>query len=46
MIAILAGAFVLISLIGLAVAAVDTVRFVRRTGTQGPAALTHRAYLV
>ena len=46
MIPVLAVAFVLVSLIALAFAVVDTVRFVRRTGNQVPAALTYRAYLV
>jgi hypothetical protein len=46
MIAILAVAFVLLSLAGIAFAAFDTVRFVRRTGEQVPAALTYRAYTV
>jgi hypothetical protein len=46
MIPVLAVAFVLISLIALAFAALDTVLFVRRTGDQVPAALTYRAYLV
>jgi hypothetical protein len=46
MIPVLAVAFVLGSLIALAFAALDTVRFVRRTGDQVPAALTYRAYLV
>jgi hypothetical protein len=39
-------AIVLISFIAIAIAVVDTMRFVRRTGNQAPAALTHRAYLV
>jgi len=46
MIPVLAVAFVLGSLIALAFATLDTVRFVRRTGDQVPAALTYRAYLV
>ena len=45
MIAILAVAFVLGSLVALAFAAIDTVRFVRRTGNQVPADLAYRAYL-
>ena len=46
MIAIFAVAFVLLSLAGIAFAALDTARFVRRTGEQAPAALTYRAYTV
>jgi len=46
MIPVLAVAFVLGSLVVLAFAALDTARFVRRTGDQVPAALTYRAYLV
>ena len=46
MIPVLAVALVVGSLIALAFAALDTVRFVRRTGAQVPAALTYRAYLV
>ena len=46
MIPVLAVAFVLGSLIALAFATLDTVRFVRQTGDQVPVALTYRAYLV
>jgi hypothetical protein len=38
-------AAVLIALAFIAFAVIDTVRFVRRTGAQAPAALTYRAYL-
>ena len=38
-------AFVLISVVALAIAVVDAVRFVQRTGNQTPAALTYRSYL-
>ena len=38
-------AFVLISVVAIAIAVVDAVRFVRRTGTQMPTALTYRSYL-
>ena len=38
-------AFVLISVIAMAIAVVDTVRFVRRTGNPMPTALTYRSYL-
>ena len=38
-------AFVLISVVAIAIAFVDTVRFVRRTGNQAPTALTYRSYL-
>ena len=38
-------AVVLISLIAIAVAVADTVRFARRTGNQVPADLAYRAYL-
>jgi hypothetical protein len=44
MIAIILVAFALLSLAGIAFAVLDTVRFVRRTGEQVPAALTYRAY--
>jgi hypothetical protein len=43
--AVVALAFVVISLVALAVAVADTVRFARRTGYQAPADLTYRAYL-
>ena len=36
---------VLISIVGIAVAVADTVRFVRRTGNQVPANLAYRAYV-
>jgi hypothetical protein len=38
-------AFVLISVVAIAIAVVDAVRFVQRTGTQMPTALTYRSYL-
>jgi len=38
-------AFVLISAVAIAIAVVDAVRFVHRTGNQMPAALTYRSYL-
>jgi hypothetical protein len=44
MIAILAGAFVLASLVVIAFATLDTVRFARRAGEQVPATLAFRAY--
>ena len=38
-------AFVLISVVAMAIAVVDAVRFVNRTGSQLPTALTYRSYL-
>ena len=38
-------AVVVISLVAIAVAVVDTVRFARRTGSQVPVNLAYRAYL-
>ena len=37
--------FILFSVVAMAIAAVDAVRFVRRTGNQMPAALAYRSYL-
>ena len=45
MTSILAVAVVLVTLIALAIATVDTARFVRRTGNHVPADLVYRAYL-
>ncbi len=41
---LVAVAAVLVSLAFIAFAVVDTMRFIRRTGDQFPAALTYRAY--
>ena len=41
----LALAFILVSVVAMAIAFVDTARFVRRTGHQVPTALTYRSYL-
>ena len=44
MITALVLAFVLISVIAIAIAVVDTVRFVRRTGNPMPTAMAFRSY--
>ena len=42
---ILVLAFVLMSVVAIAIAVVDAVSFVHRTGNHMPTALTHRSYL-